>query len=350
MGIFRKKGAGVLPVPKTEMDAAYIMGEAFNEPWECCGRDRSMLDVFQNSILRILFSNFEYTGMSKTEANAIERHLIMKGRVVAARGSGDIVTGEPAGVFFGRLSVENAPDGGIDFYGQPRNVRCTGLNGTSIRGYDGQYVIGYDTCAWFNIQTQIPPIYALCMEFAKRIYNAWSAWQVAVQTSKVGTIINVPDNRTARLVQNVLNRVGVNNPYIVLQNAMDGISNVSAEFRTSAENVKTFYDNYVNTWGSLLDMLGAPNSAPNKHERLLTNELEMNQSLARYISGDRLKARRDFISEVNKKFGTNYRVDNYLEMLITEESNYGMESDDIDNDVQPMGGNAGRESVERPRG
>ena len=126
--------------------------------------------------------------------------------------------------------------------------------------------------------------------------------------------------------------------------------NVSADFRTSAENVKTFYDNYVNTWGSLLDMLGAPNSAPNKHERLLTNELEMNQSLARYISGDRLKARRDFISEVNEKFGTNYRVNNYLEMLITEESNYGMESDDIDNDVQPMGGNAGHESVERPRG
>ena len=54
---------------------------------------------------------------------------------------------------------------------------------------------------------------------------------------------------------------------------------------------------------------------------MIVSESERNRSLSRYVGADRLQARKIFAEELNKKFGTNIQVENYLASMITENGN-----------------------------
>lgn len=85
----------------------------------------------------------------------------------------------------------------------------------------------------------------------------------------------------------------------------------------------------MNTWGFVLDLLGMENNSQNKKERLVVTEAEMNRSLSRYLGANRLMARKLFAKNCNEKFGTNIKVENYLDSIVNENPNeantYGME-------------------------
>lgn len=310
MGIFGKLAAGKLPVPQQEMYAEYIKGEAYSQPWECCGKDAPVLKAFETALIRILFSNFRYDGLTPAESNMIERNLIMNGRICAVRSNLSVVDQTEDGVFFGRISQSDNTL--YDFYGYPKSIVCVGLNGTEIRASGDDFVLGFDTTALERTQAIIPPIWGLVKTFSYRLYNAYSAWMVAMETGKAATIFNAPNERMGRIVKKILEKITANNPYIVLAGENE-LSNITYEFRGSSDHLKVYYDNYVNTWGAFLELLGQPNAAPNKHERMITGELEMNQSIYKAICNDRLTARRNFCDQVKEKLGKEVRVVNALE-------------------------------------
>ena len=121
MGIFGKLAAGKLPVPQQEMYAEYIKGEAYSQAWECCGKDAPVLKAFETALIRILFSNFRYDGLTPAESNMIERNLIMSGRICAVRSNLSVADQTEDGIFFGRISQnENTL---YDFYGYPKRQK-----------------------------------------------------------------------------------------------------------------------------------------------------------------------------------------------------------------------------------
>lgn len=310
MSIFGKMATGKLPVPKQEMYAEYIRGEAYEQPWECCGKDAPILKAFETALIRILFSNFRYEGLTPAESNMIERNLIMTGRICAVRSNMSLTEQTEDGVFFGRISQSDNTL--YDFYGYPKSIICVGLNGTEIRASGEDFVLGFDTVALERTQAIIPPIWSLINTFAKRLYNSYSAWMVAMETGKAATVYNTPNERMSRVVKKILEKITANNPYIVLSGENE-LSNITYEFRGNSDHLKVYYDNYVNTWGAFLELLGQPNAAPNKHERMITGELEMNQSIYKAICNDRLTARQNFCDQVREKLGRDIRVVNALE-------------------------------------
>lgn len=272
-----------------------------------------MWEIIYSTLMRVMFAAVRWEGLTPVESAVIERELIMSGRVLAVRGKG--------GVYFGRYSSN---DPACDFYGQPYAVTCVGYNGTSISAKAGSFVIGYDTNATSRIAAMIPPRYGLCAKLADRIYNAYAAWIVAMETSKAATIITTPDDNTTRTVKQVITRVTENDPYIVLTNESNiAMSDMQVLFRNHTDHVKVLYDNYINTWGMALDIMGMPNAAPNKHERMIVGEMELDQSLARYVSGDWMSARENFAKEVKRLLGEDIRPVNYLAEQIKEARDNG---------------------------
>lgn len=270
-----------------------------------------MYNIIYNTLLRIMFAAVRWEGLTPIESSFIERELIMTGRVLAVKTNG--------GVMFGRFSADS---GDCDFYGQPYSVTAVGLNGMSFSAGAGNYVIGYDSNATTMITQMVPPRYPLCDELACRIYNAYAAWIVAMETSKAATILVTPDDATTRTVKRVIQAVTENDPYVVLTNESNvQMSDLQVLFRNHTEHVKVLYDNYINTWGMALDLMGLPNAAPNKHERMIVGEMELDQSLARYVSGDWMSARENFAKEVGRLLGMEIKPVNYLNEQLKEDTN-----------------------------
>lgn len=267
-----------------------------------------MWKIINNTLQRIMFASVKWEGLTPIESSMIERELIMTGRILAVRYND--------AVFYGRFS-DNSGD--CDFYGQPYSVTCSGLNGMNFPATAGNFVIGYDTTCINMLTPMVPPRYHLCKDLADRIYNAYAAWIVAMETSKSATILTTPDDKTTRTVKQVIQRVTENDPYIVLTNESDiKVSDIQVLFRNHTEHVKVLYDNYINTWGMALDVMGMSNAAPNKHERMIVGEMELDQSLAKYVSGDWMQARENFSNEVNRLLGQNIHPVNYLAEQLKE--------------------------------
>lgn len=290
-----------MDMPPEEKQAAYL-DAAFTpdfEPWV-----PPFQQTIRQALLRLLFSAVRWEGVDDVTSRFIERTLLMTGRILAVKSRLDFGKRTPAGVYFGKYNCDSDL---FDFYGQPLKVYATGVNGTAIYADYDNYVIGYDTCATSNIGCLALPRFGMIDAMAKRIYDSYAAWQVSRETSKAAMILTVNDDRQEKLVKEALENVSENKPYIIIQNGGAASASLAApvevNFRNNIDLVKLHYDNYVNTWGACLDVMGFPNAAPNKHERMIVGEMELDQSLSRYVGGDWMKARELFAEQVKKKLG-----------------------------------------------
>lgn len=320
MPIFRKKGTPTITGGPPAADAMY-MGAQYHI--SDMMRPGSAYWHFRNAIQRMIFSNFKWEGCTPEESQFIERELIMKGRIAAVKTTTSIENKVTAGVYFGIPSI--AEDTLYDFYGQPKDIGCVGLNGAIALSYNGSWALGYDTTCTTQLSPMIPPIYQMFDKVAENIYNAFSAWRVACETSKSAMIIGTDDDKGVQMITKALKRVTENDPYVVLKQP-PMTQNLTVNFRNNTDHVKVFYDNYINTIGAFMDLLGCPNAAPNKHERMIVGELEMNQSFARYIAEDRLRARDIFAEKVKEKCGKTIKPVNNLEAAMEAMQNEQMDS------------------------
>ena len=155
MGRRRCRGEG-LPLTMPDKTAEYA-GYQWDLDKPQCGTSQ-MFPIFKDSIYRLLFSNFKWYGLSDSEAEAIEWHLINECRVVAVKSEFNLDTQSPDGIFIGRWNMEGV-NPRYDFYGKPLSMACSGRNGTIVRT-DNQdnFTVGYDTNAITVNQQMIRPI------------------------------------------------------------------------------------------------------------------------------------------------------------------------------------------------
>lgn len=317
---FRKKGTPTLDTPPEDMQAEFL-GAQYNYYGE------DTYKIIRGTIIKLIFSNFGWEGLKRIESNFLERLLIMNGRALGVKSTLDVVNGTPGGFYVGYFNTENTK---YDFYGQPLETVCAGLNGMNLRAVYPNFSICYDTTAHINTGVIVPPIFTLVDKLAGFVYDSYSAWRVAMHTSKAATIFNANDAKEANMIKRVLQKVSENDPYIVLQNGhAANLNPIDISFRNNTDHVKTFYDNYINSWGTVLDMLGFQNAAPNKHERLIVGEMQLNTSMATYVAADRLKAREDFAEEVRERMGIIIKPYNYLQRMLDESVDREGESENV---------------------
>lgn len=317
---FRPRGTPVITGGPPAAEALYAGNQ-----WRVYQNMSGTFEQFRVALQRIVFSKFKWEGVSPAVSRAIEKMLIMNGRVCAVKRTAAIQEGILPDIYFGRLSI--ADDQLYDFYGYPRSITCIGLNGKVIPSMEDQFAIGFDTTAVSVISPMIPPIYSIIDELACKIYNAYDAWQVACETSKAAMIIGAEDDKGVKTITKVLEQVSQNHPYVVVKQPPQ-MQNLNVYYRNNTDHVKTFYDNYVNAVGAVMDLLGQPNGAPNKHERMIVGEMELDQSFSRYVAADRMYAREMFAEQVKDRCGVDIKPVDNLDEALKEAMDYGQVDSD----------------------
>lgn len=276
--------------------------------------------IFETTLMRLLFANFKWYGLEPYEANAIERLLINNGKVCAIKTSFDIDTETPDGIFYGYYGtdVNNIT---YDFYGRCNKASVSGLNGKVYVADDpSNFVVGFDSMYYYQLNTMATPIVTYVRYLAKELDEAYQTLKVAAETRKSGIVFQCSNKRSEQLLKQVLKNRSENSPYIIITSDIG--NETETLFRPpNSQDLTEYYQYFINTWGIVLDILGFENSGNNKRERLVVSESERNRSLSRYVGADRLQARKNFAEELNKKFGTNIQVENYLASMITENGN-----------------------------
>lgn len=314
----RKKKLPFIPVQEYDMGTEFAGKQyLFNDSVNTSHSKR--YELFRDNIKRLIMSNFRWYGITEQESNQIERLLNEEGRICAIRSTFNAELRQPDGIYFGRFGSGNNVT--YDFYGFPSSCSCTGYNGIElIANSPNDFVIGYDSKAHIRQQQEIKPVYSWIDNLASELDDAYSMWKVAADTRKTGLVFKVRDTRSAKLLKQVLGRKIENESYIVVEGSeLENTEIIPTTYNNSV--LSDYHMNFMNTWGLVLDLLGLENNSQNKKERLIVTEAEMNRSLSRYIGADRLSARKDFADEVNKKFGTNIKVENYLASVVEENGN-----------------------------
>lgn len=347
MGWFRKdKRLPFIPVQPSDQSAAfaglqYQIESSYNNDAWTYRRLSHIGSVFKDTITRLVYSNFIWYGLESYEAQAIESMLITNGVVGAIKSKFDIATETPSGVFFGKYSQLGDM---YDFYGRPTSAMVTGLNGKELisNDYSG-WCVGFDTTAITVLRPTTPPLYTYIHRLAYELDFAYQALQVAVETHKQGMIFKVNSTSEEKILKDVLRKISANNPYIIIRGG-DDLRDIDPVLfaPSSSQAVSDYYDNFQNAWSLVLDLIGLEHSSQQKKERLVVDEAQQNNSLARYAGADRLRARKIFADELNSKFGLNVKVENYLRSIAEEAQNnadkYG-EQEDKKNDTADSGNN-----------
>lgn len=285
--------------------------------------------LFYDSIMRLVYSNFKWYNLEDYEAHEIEYRLVNEGRVAAVQSRFSLENLSPDGIFFGAYGTDT-PTTTYDFYGNPDSISVTGRNGTILRATNqDDFAVGYDTMAYYIQSPTIRPITYWAKMLAHDLADTYAAWRVAVDSRKSGLVFVVNDKREASMLRQVLSRKNNNDSYIVVEGGTFE-NQMQALFPNYSPDIITeFHENFMNIFGLVMDLLGLENNSTNKRERMIVSEMEMNRSLARYIGADRLAARKQFAEELNEKFGMNVKVENYLAAIVAEDGNaaneYGVE-------------------------
>ncbi len=316
-----KRGLPWIPLQKPNMAAEfagmqYILDENMRLRRENelnrCGNYTQRFQLFRQSVVKLLYSNFMWEGITAEEADSIEWYLLNEGRVCAVQSALDIEKNVPEGIHFGRFSCELSGDNMVDFYGNPTRGKCVGMNGKEIDAPTQEdFVLGFDSTATY-LQSQLTnPLISFVDDLARQIDDAYGAWRVAIDTRKCGIAFTAQNQAEEEAIKKAVDGITENNPYLIVRNALDIGSTIQFN-STNLSGISEFHTNYINAWSAVLDMLGLENSPQNKKERLVVTEAENNRNLSKYLASDRLQAREKFADTINKKFGTNIKVYNYL--------------------------------------
>lgn len=288
-------------------------------------------NIFRDSIVKLLFSNFKWYGLSFQEAQTLEYNLIFRGRACGIKSAFDLDTKTPEGIFYGAYGTETDTLK-YNFYGYPTEANCTGMNGIVLHAKsEKDFEICFDSCDnIYSYGMLTSPIYSYVEVLAQELDRAYSAWQVAAETRKLGMVFQCSNKKSSNILKQILKKLSDNDPFVVVDADID--NQMEPIFSSgTAQGINEFHMHFMNTWGMVLDLLGLENNSQNKRERLVVTEAEMNRSLSRYLGANRLRARKTFAENWSKKTGLDIRVENYLDSIIQENSNdantYGIEGE-----------------------
>lgn len=268
--------------------------------------DEEYVNTFMLLLLRTL-NCFEWVGMPETcNARMLEMALIMNGTGIIAKTDN------------GYMTLISTPDGSLNVYGDPVGAYGYGLNG--YNKHFNLYVDGADDVPAINKQSGIIDA-VMCKDnelmypfanylrvYASRIADTQRSLDVVARMLKAPAIITC-DERDVQNVKKVLEQIDINTPYILGIGALPYDTLKTIDTGVSPESLKVLYDYLCNLNSQASELIGV-NSNPeqNKRERMLVDEINVNNADTSLKLDIRLKERQAFCKRVNDAFGLNISV------------------------------------------
>lgn len=271
-----------------------------------------------NTYLTQATNIFRWNGLPKTcDARMLERMLILNGTAVMVKINGAYLT------------LGAAPGFNLNVYGYPTKVWGWGYNGFNrefkayVPGADGSRelvksasgiiadsepdaVICYDNAEAYPFVTYI-------IAAARRISDTLRAADVAVKTMKSPFLITAEEN-TVKGITEIVERYEDNNFVIIPTKGFSPDSLKVWPTQTNPQLLDAYWQYKCNVADDLSYQLGLPNNPQaDKHERLIVDEVNANNTSTDLNLQKRLEWRNKFCDWVNDLWGLSVSVEVNME-------------------------------------
>ena len=243
-----------------------------------------------NRLTELAISMFEWQNLPPTvDPRYIELHLFQNGSMVYF--NDDVV---------GNLCLDCLPNGNFDVYGNPVLRRAY----SSYNNYQRDLNEDDSVIIWNNY-LRTNSITDIKM-FSKRLYLLDRIIDVNTNAQKTPVLVQGTEKQRLTLL-NLYKNFDGNSPFIFGDKNLD--LNALKCLNTGAPYVADkIYQLKTQIWNEALTYLGISNINNQKKERLITDEVTINQGGTIASRYSRLQARREAVDKINDMFGTNIRV------------------------------------------
>lgn len=223
------------------------------------------------------------------DSDFIEKQLYENGRVIFANHKK-----------YGIINLALTDDYKRNVYDKP--IIYTGIAGSFKMSCDfrNSYIVQ-------NNILNIPSLPIACF-FAEKISNVDRVWDVNLLGQKTPLIFKASPEEYFTL-ENIINDIYSNVPILKTKDKFDLNSKLEVLKTDMPYLLDKLKDSKTNVMNELLTFLGIKNVAINKRERLVTDEANSNNELVALDLNIFLSKRKEAAKEINKKFGTNIKVE-----------------------------------------
>lgn len=266
---------------------------------------------YYNRIMEIALSMFEWKNVPDTiDTRFLELSLFTDGQAIFFKD--DVV---------GYLGLQCMIGGNLNVYRVPIDRTAYATNGYQQRLTDKDSVIIWNNMIRTNSMLDVEM-------YARRLYEIQRAIDVNIKAQK--TPIMVLCDETQRLtLKNLYMQYDGNEPFIFgdkLLNMKD-IKAINTQAPFVSDKLTALKEQI---WNECMSSLGVTNSANEKKERLVTDEVTMSTGSTIAMRQTRLSMRQTACEQINKMFGLNISVD-YRQEYKQLEKDFDSELKEVEN-------------------
>ena len=262
--------------------------------------DNYNLSILLNEIMLLALNRFKWTNLPDgMESRHIERALFEHGQCA-------FFEREEGGL----LCLPCSPGNGYNVYGEPMGVNITGVGYSTYKNID-------EVVRILNNDRGIPTT-PMVYKYANLLNEIEVTQSRNLKHQRVPYILPcTKDNELT--VKNIYNKIDTGQEVIFVDSKITnggdlGVHVLNTDAKYIVNNLQEHKNNIIN---ELLTKLGLNNSSPNgsKHERLLVDEVNVNNGQILMYLDIEYKNRLLACEQVNKKFGLNIKVEKVIDNL-----------------------------------
>lgn len=245
---------------------------------------------YKERMLRKIFELFSFTVPEEWDLDYFRQHLFLDGYVGVADTA------------MGVLALKCAASGYNVFERPTKLIFANPVLGNFDR------IIGTD-CEVIRLQYNWLGIVPILDKYAYLLAMCDSAVSVNLMNSKVAFIATAEGKAAAETIKTAYQQISEGNPFVCM--SKDSVDSISWELL----NVKnTFIGNDVSLlkqtiWNEFLTEIGIPNFNRDKRERMITDEVNANNTETAFSMSHWLETIRAGMDKANKMFGLDLRVE-----------------------------------------
>ena len=189
---------------------------------------------------------------------------------------------------------------------------------------NSDFVIGYN----YNIPTIADSV--MVYQFADTLAEVEISIRNSIILSRKCNVIEVDNPNATDEVLSKFNSMQIGNPIIISKSRMsEETKSLNIDKPTI---ISEYFDGLRDILNEFLTVTGLSSLVnPNKKERLITDEISSNDDIKNTLLKNRIENRKEFIDNVNEKFGTDYKVE-VSENIKETVNNLYYDVNDVDNE------------------
>lgn len=149
----------------------------------------------------------------------------------------------------------------------------------------------------------------ICIEFSTILTDIKTSIKSSILLSRLTKVFEVESDKEKESILTEINQcIELGRPYIIKKKSLSTTTNNFIDF--DIENTNKYYDTFREVINEFLTLIGLKSlSAPNKKERLITDEVNSNEDIKSSILRMEYNNILNFIDEVNNKFNLNIEIE-----------------------------------------